>query len=76
MRRLAGEPQHVPLDAEGPEHDAGRFVHRLEHGTLLDMQLEVRRRGLELRARVQRRVQLDAVLRDGVGQGHAVRVLP
>ena len=44
VRRLADEAQHVALDAEGAEHDAGRLVHRLEHGPLLDVQLEIRAR--------------------------------
>ena len=41
MRGLPGEPQHVTLDAERAEHDAGRLVHRLEHRPLLDVQLEI-----------------------------------
>ena len=42
VRGLADEPQHVALDAERPEHDAGGLVHRLEHRALLDVQLEIR----------------------------------
>src|SRR5439155_9553770 len=42
VRRLAGEAKHVTLDAEGTEHDAGWFVHRLEDRSLLDVELEIR----------------------------------
>src|SRR6187401_2054466 len=41
MRGLAPEGDLVALDAEGAEDDAERDVHRLEHGPLLDVQLEV-----------------------------------
>ena len=41
MRRLAGEANHVTLDAESAQHHAGRFLHRLQHRALLDVQLEV-----------------------------------
>ena len=43
-----GDP--VALDAERAEHKLERYVHRLEHGALLDVQLEVGRRVLELGA--------------------------
>ena len=49
VRGLAAERDEVALDAEGAEHDAERQVERLEHRPLLDVELEVRRRVLELR---------------------------
>ena len=51
VRRLAAPRDLVALDAERPEHDAEREVHRLEHRPLLDVQLEIRGGVLELRAR-------------------------
>ena len=47
---------------------------RLEHGALLDVQLEVGGRALERRARVERRVEVDAVLAQRVGQRRPVAV--
>ena len=75
MRGLAPPRDPVPLDAEGAEHRAERQVHRLEHRALLDVQLEIGRRMLELRARLQGAVEVDAVLAERVGQRHAVAVL-
>ena len=76
MRRLADEPQHVPLDAERAEHDAGRLVHRLEHRALLDVQLEVRARvdRLERAVRVAHAIELDAVLAQRIDQARALLV--
>ena len=48
VRGLARPGDPVALDAEGAEHDAEREVHRLEHRPLLDVQLEVGGRVLEL----------------------------
>ena len=62
MRRLAAPGDPVALDAERAEHRAERQVERLEHGPLLDVQLQVGGRVLQLRARVERRVEVDAVL--------------
>ena len=62
VRRLAAPREARALDAERPEHDAEREVHRLEHRPLLDVQLEVRRGVLELRARGERAVEVHAVL--------------
>ena len=50
MRGLAAEGDLVPLDAERAEHDAQRQIHRLQHRPLLDVQLEVSGRVLELLA--------------------------
>ena len=74
MRRLARPGDLVALHAEGPEHDAERQVERLEHRPLLDVQLEIRGRALELRARIERAVEVDAVLAQRVGQRDSVRV--
>ena len=41
MRGLADEAHDVPFDAERPEYDAGRLVHRLEDRALFDVQLEI-----------------------------------
>ena len=49
------------LDAERAEHGAEREVQRLEHRPLLDVELEVGGRALELRARLERAVEVDAV---------------
>ena len=76
VRSLPSKGDLVTLHAERPQDDPQRQVHRLEHRPLLDVQLQVRRRALELRAGVERRVQVDAMLGDGIGQGDAVRVLP
>ena len=62
VRRLAAPGDPVALDAERAEHGPERQPERLEHRPLLDVQLEVGRRVLELRARLERAVELDAVL--------------
>ena len=56
------------LDAERAEDDAERQVERLEHGALLDVQLEVGARALELPPRLERAVEVDAVLAQRVRQ--------
>ena len=61
MGGLTAEGHLVALDAEGAEHDAERQVHRFEHRPLLDVQLEVRGGALELRAGLDRCVELDTV---------------
>ena len=48
VRGLAGPGDQVTLDPEGAEHHAQREVERLEHRPLLDVQLEVGGRVLEL----------------------------
>src|SRR5947208_8767639 len=54
VRGLAAERDLVPLDPEGAEDDAERQVERLEHRSLLDVELEVPHRALELPPRVER----------------------
>ena len=49
-------------------------VQRLEHRALLDVELEVGRRALELGVRLERTVEVDAVRADRVGQRDAVTV--
>ena len=66
----------MALDAERSENDAERQVHRFQNRPLLDVQLEVRRGTLELGARVERPVEVDAVRPQGVGKRDAVRVAP
>ena len=73
VRRLAAPRDLVALDAEGAEDDSERQVHRLEHGALLDVQLEIGDGVLELLPRVERAVEVDAVRRDGVGKGRRRR---
>ena len=76
MRRLADEAQHVPLDAEGAEHDAGRLLQRLEHRSLFDVQLQVGARvdRLQLGVRVGHPLELDAVLGQRVDQLGALAI--
>ena len=62
VRRLSLPRDLVPFDAERPEDDAEREIHRLQHRPLLDVQLEVRGRRLELLARVEGAVEVDAVV--------------
>ncbi len=71
---LAAEGDLVALDAEGAEHHPERQVEGLEHRALLDVELEIRRRALELRPRLERAVEVDAVLGERVRQRDAVRV--
>ena len=68
VRGLAGPGDVVALDAERAQHDADRQIQRLEHRALLDVQLEVGGGVLQLRARVDRAVEVDAVLGERVGQ--------
>jgi hypothetical protein len=72
---LAAEGDLVALDPEGAEDDAERQVERLEHRALLDVELEVGGRVGELLPRVERPVELDAVVGEHVGQCTPVRVL-
>ena len=62
------------LDAEGAEHDPEREPERLEHRSLLDVELEVGTRICELRSRLERMLELDAVRAQGVGECDAVTV--
>ena len=74
VRGLAAPRDARALDAERAEHDAEREVQRLEHRALLDVQLEVGGRVRELRARLERAVEVDAVLAQRVGQRDPVAV--
>ncbi len=74
MRSLARPRDQVPLDPERAEHDAEREIHRLQDRALLDVQLQVGSRVLELAPRVERRVEIDAVRADRVGERDPVRV--
>src|SRR5207247_6390475 len=77
MGRLAGEAEHVALDAECAEHDAGRLVHRFEHRPLLDVELEVGAGGSlrQLAMRVEHAIECDAVLRERVDEPRPLPVL-
>ena len=63
---VPGDP--VALDSERSEDDAEREPERLEHRPLLDVELEVGGRRVELRARVERRVEIDAVRGERIGE--------
>src|SRR5215211_348830 len=75
MGLLAREADGVALDAEGTKHYPERQVHPLQDGALLDVELQVGRGVLELASGLVDRVEVDAVLGQGVGQGHAAAVL-
>ena len=68
-------PDHaMTLDSERAEHDSERQSERLEHGALLDVELEIRGRGLELGAGVEGRVEVDVVLGQGIRKRDPVAV--
>jgi hypothetical protein len=60
-RGLAAEGDLVAFDAEGAEDDPEWELHRLEHGPLLDVELEVGSRAGELAVCVERLVEIDTV---------------
>src|SRR5262249_33287389 len=76
VRGLAAERDEVTLDAEGAEHDAEGQAQRLEHRALLEVQLEIGRRILELRARVESPVEVDAVRGERIGPENAAGIAP
>jgi hypothetical protein len=75
VRGLAAPDDPVPLDAERAEDDTERQLQRLEHRSLLDVQLEVGGCVRELRPRIERGVEVDAESPDRLGQRRAVGVL-
>ena len=74
VRRLAPPGDARALDAERPEHDPERQVHRLQHRALLDVELEIGGCAFELRPRIERAVEVDAVLAQRVGQRDPIAV--
>ena len=62
VRSLAAEAHDVALHAVGPEHGRQGQPEALEHGPLLDVQLEIGGRVRHLAARVARPLEVDAVL--------------
>jgi hypothetical protein len=74
MRRLAPPSDPVALDAVGAEHGAQREAHRLEHRPLLDVELEVGGRVLQLLPGLGRAVEVDAVRADRGRQGDTVAI--
>src|SRR5215218_2214732 len=74
VRGLAAPGDPRALDAERAEHHPERQVQRLEHRPLLDVQLEVRASVLELRARLERAVELHPVLAQRVRQRNALAI--
>src|SRR4029453_17305381 len=77
MRRLPGEPQHVSLDAERAEDNAGGFAHRFEHRPLFDVQLEVGTRvdRFQLAMRVEHPIERNAVLLERIDEPRALSIL-
>ena len=74
MCRLPVPGDSVTLDAERAEDDAEGKPERLEDGPLLDVQLEIGGCGFELGPSVERRIEIDTVRRERVGQRDAVAV--
>ena len=68
VRCLAAPGDPVALDPERAQDGAEWQVQGLEHRALLDVQLEVGGGVPQLGARLERRVELDPVLPQGVGQ--------
>ena len=64
----------VALDPERAEHHSERQVERLEDRALLDVQLEICRRVLELAARFEGSIEVDVELAQSVGESDAVLV--
>jgi len=61
MSSLAAPGDPVALDSEGALDDTEWQTQRLEHRALLDVQLQVGGRALELLPRVERLVEIHAV---------------
>ena len=76
MCGLANESQDMPLHSVGADHGAGRSPHRLEHGPLLDVQLEVgaRTAGVECAPCLGHAIDVHAVLRQRVGETGALTI--
>ncbi len=72
---LSAEGDLVAFDAESAEDDSERELHRLEHGPLLDVELQIGGRALELLARVERMIEIDTELAQGVREGDPASVL-
>ena len=64
----------MTLDPERSQDRAEREIERLENGSLLDVELEVRRRRLQLASSLERTVEVDVVLAERVRKGDAVPV--
>ena len=75
MGRAAAEHGGTALDPDRPEHDRGRLVARLEHRALLDVQLEVGARALQVGAGVVHLREIDVVAGDDVLEPLALAVL-
>ena len=71
----ASVPDRVPLHPERPEHHADRQIQPFEHRPLLDVQLQVRQRLLDLPVRLVHPVEVHAVLAQGIRQRNAVLIL-
>jgi hypothetical protein len=74
MRGLAPPRHPVALDSVGAEDGSQRKIHRFEHRPLLDVELEVRSRILELLSRLRRPVEIDAVRSDRIRQWDTVSI--
>ena len=74
MRRLARPGDPPALDPVGAEHGTQWDAHCFEDGPLLDVELEVGRRGRELRVCVECSVEVDAARGERVGERDPVPV--
>ncbi len=74
MGGLSGPGDPPALDSVGAEHGAERDAHVLEDGALLDVELEVGGGRVQLAARSERAVEVDAVRRQGIGKRDPVPV--
>ncbi len=74
MGRLPPPGDPVTLDPERSQNRAEWEIERLEDGALLDVELEVRRRCLQLASSLERTVEVDVVLAQCVRKGDAVPV--
>ena len=74
MGGLAAPDDPVALDAEGAEHRTQRKIHRLQHRSLLDMQLEIGGGILELAVGLESAVEVDSMLVERLWESDAVAV--
>ena len=74
VRGLSAEDHAVALHADRAEHRPDGEAEPLEHGPLLDVQLEVGAYVLQAASRLPRAIELDAVRGERILEPHPVRV--
>ena len=74
MRRLPGERDLVPLDAERAEHRAHREILAQQHRSLLDMKLEIGGGVLQLLSRAEGAIEVDPVRLYRIGELDGVAI--